>query len=343
MALLRSLQAGAAWVRWREGGGRSSPYFPLVQGQALLHAEGMGTVEWGAIVPGTACRWITAAAPQPMRSPPACHRLLRMVPSLAPRHAFTRDVWRAILSHTREWPRNPSAQYPPGPVLEQLRAPTSGVRHALHRALALTEQLNDEVLDLALEPLRVLYPQTQIPPAGTFNRLGRLGLQRRVEAAQPGGVVEQWLTLRNPSAAQGHLYLHQLLFLPRAAPEHRRQNQYHTHPERPSAQSFPQPVPPALSPGQGPEALQQGPRLDSATTVQQRGSNVADGSEPDVTNCRAVAWTAACRHLARDTTGLRQYRPADRTALASAVRAVTMGPVATWPARLLPPVPCRDT
>ena len=70
VALLRSLQAGAAWVRWREEGGRSSPYFPLVQGQALLNAEGMGTVEWGAILPGTACRWITAAAPQPMRSPP---------------------------------------------------------------------------------------------------------------------------------------------------------------------------------------------------------------------------------------------------------------------------------
>ena len=56
VALLRSLQAGAAWVRWKDGGGRSSPYFPLVQGQALLHAEDMGTVEWGAIVPGTACR-----------------------------------------------------------------------------------------------------------------------------------------------------------------------------------------------------------------------------------------------------------------------------------------------
>ena len=56
VALLRSLQAEAALVRWKEGGGRSSPYFPLVQGQALLHAEGMGTVEWGSIVPGTACR-----------------------------------------------------------------------------------------------------------------------------------------------------------------------------------------------------------------------------------------------------------------------------------------------
>ena len=198
VALLRSLQAGAAWVRWKEGKGRSSPYFPMVQGQALIHAEGMGTVEWGAIVPGTACRWITAAAPQPMRSPPACHRLLRMVPSLAPQHAFTRDVWKAVLSHTRDWLTNPATRYPPAPVLEQLTAPTPGVLHALHRALALTKQLNDEVLDLALEPLRVLYPQAHIPPTGTSNRLGCLSLQRRVEAAHPGGVVEQWLTLRNP-------------------------------------------------------------------------------------------------------------------------------------------------
>ena len=342
VALLRSLQAGAVWVRWKEGGGRSSPYFPLVQGQALLNAEGMGTVEWGAILPGTACRWITAAAPQPMRSPPACHRLLRMVPSLAPQHAFTRDVWKAILSHTREWLTNPGARYPPGPVVEQLTAPTPGVRHALHRASPLKEQLNDEVLDLALEPLRVLYPQTHIPPAGTSNRLGRLGLQRRVEAAHPGGVVEQWLTLRNPSAAECHWYLHQLLFLPGAAPEHRRQNPYHTHPERRGAQGFPQPVPPALLLGQGPEALQQAPPLGTATTVQQRGCDGADGAGPDITNCGAVAWMAACRHLPRDTTELRQYRPMDRTALASAVAAVTMGPLAAWPAQLLPHVPCRD-
>ena len=343
VALLRSLQAGDAWVRWKEGKGRSSPYFPMVQGQALIHAEGMGTVEGGAIVPGTACRWITAAAPQPMRSPPACHGLLRMVPSLAPKHAFTRDVWKAVLSHTREWLTNPGARYPPGPVLEQLTAPTPGVLHALHRASASTKQLNDEVLDLALEPLRVLYPQSHIPRAGTSNRLGRLGLQRRVEAAHPGGVVEQWLTLRNPSTAEGHWYLHQLLFQPRAAPEHRRQNPYHTHLERRGAQNLPQPVPPALPPGQDPEALQQGPPLDTATTVQQRGSDGADGAEPDCRNCGAVAWTAACRHLARDTTGLRQYRPTDRTALASAVAAVTMGPVAAWLAQLLRHVPCRDT
>ena len=45
--LLCSLQAGAAWVWWRKNG---SPglYFPLVQGQALLHAKHMGTVELGA-------------------------------------------------------------------------------------------------------------------------------------------------------------------------------------------------------------------------------------------------------------------------------------------------------
>ena len=248
-----------------------------------------------------------------------------------------------MLSHTWEWLTNPGARYPPGPVLERLTAHTPGVCHALHRVSALTEQLTDEVLDLALEPLRVLYSQTHILPAGTSNRLGRLGLQRRVEAAHPGGVVEQWLTLRNPSTARGHWYLHQLLFLPQAAPEHRRQNPYQTHPERLGAQSFPQPAPPALSPGQGREELQQGPPLDTATTVQQRGSNGADGAEPDCRNCGAAARTAARRYLAQYTTGLRQYRPADRTALASAVAAVTMGPVAAWPAPLLPHIPCQNT
>ena len=69
-ALFRSLQAGAAWVWWQENG-RPGPYCPLVHGQALLHAQDMGTLEWGAIVPDTACKWITAAALQPMRSPPA--------------------------------------------------------------------------------------------------------------------------------------------------------------------------------------------------------------------------------------------------------------------------------
>ena len=259
MALLCSLQVVAAWVRWREEDGRPSPYFPLVQGQALLHAEGMGTVEWGAIVPDTACRWITVAAPQPMRSPPMCHRLLRAVPSLAPHHALTREVSRAMLSQPREWMTNPGARCLPGPVLEQLTAPTPGVRDALHRASALTEELTDEVLDLALEPLQVLYPQTHIPPAGMSNRLGRLRLQRHVKAAHPGGVVEQWSTLHNQSTAQGHWYLHQLLFIPRTAPEHLRQNPYNTHPERLGAKNFPQPAPPALLPGQSPEALQRGP------------------------------------------------------------------------------------
>ena len=91
VARLRSLQAGVALIRWREEDGPPSPYFPLMQGQALLHAEGMGTVQWGVMVPDTACRWITVAAPQPIQSPPACHRLLRAVPSLAPRHGLTRE------------------------------------------------------------------------------------------------------------------------------------------------------------------------------------------------------------------------------------------------------------
>ena len=104
-----------------------------------------------------------------------------------------------------------------------------------------------------------------------------------------------------------------------------------------------QPAPPALPPGQGPEALQQRPPLDTATTVQQRGSGNTDGAEPERMNCWVVPYTAASRHLARDTAGMRQYRPADRTALVSTVAAVTMGLVAAWPAQLLPHVPCRDT
>ena len=270
VALLRSLQEGVAWIRWREEDGRPSPYFPLVQGQALLHAEGMGTVECRAIIPDRACRWNTVAAPQRMRSPLTLHCLLRAVPPLAPTHALTREVWRAMLSHPRKWITNPGARYPPGPVLEQLSAPTPGVRHTLHRASALTEQLTDEVLDLAPEPRRVLYPQTHIPPAGTSNRLGHLGLQRGAEAAHPGGMVEQWLALHHPSNAQGHWYLHQLLFLPQTTPEHRPQNPYRTHPERLGAQSFPRPAPAAIPPGQGRKSLQQGPPLDTTTTVQQR-------------------------------------------------------------------------
>ena len=110
-------------------------------------------------------------------------------------------MWRALLSHPRDWTTARVARWPPGLVLEQLTAPTPRVRHALHRASAQTDQLTDEDLDLALEPLRVLYPQPNIPPAGTSNWLARLGLQQRIEAANAWGVVEQWLTLRNQSTA----------------------------------------------------------------------------------------------------------------------------------------------
>ena len=339
MALLRSLQAGAAWIRWREEAGRPSPYFPLVQGQGLLYAEGMGS-------DGVGGNHTRRRMQVDHCGRPATHAIAAGVPPpstggppLAVRHALTREAWRAMPSHPREWMTNPGAGYPPGPVLEQLMAPTPGVRNTLHRVSALTEQLTNEVLDLALPPLRVLYPQTHSPPAGTSNRLGRLGLQRRIEAAHPGGVVEQWLALHSPSTAQGHWYLHQLLFVRRTTPEHRQQNPSHGHPERLGAHSFPQPAPAALLPGQGPEALQQGPPARhghhrAATGKQQRGHNTNSGME---------AWTTACRHLARDTAGLKQYRPADRTTLASTVAAITMGPVAAWPAQLQPHVPCRGT
>ena len=173
----------------------------------------------------------------------------------------------------------------------------------------------------ATQAVKGAFPQPLLPGVALLRSLqaGAAGVRWREEGGRPSPYFP---------LVQGQALLH-------AEP-------YHTHPERLGAQSFPQPAPPALPPGQSPEALQQGPPLDTATTVQQRGSNGTDGAEPDCTNCGAVAWTAACRHLARDTNGLRGYRPTDRTALASAVAAVTMGPVAAWPAQLLPHVPCQD-
>ena len=82
-ALLRSLQEGAAWVRWRQNR-HPGPYFPLVQGQALFHNDGMVTLGLGAIVLETVYRWITAAAASLMRPPLPCQHLIRTVPPLAP-------------------------------------------------------------------------------------------------------------------------------------------------------------------------------------------------------------------------------------------------------------------
>ena len=117
-------------VPWREEDGRLSPYFSLVRGEALLHAEDMGTVEWGAIVTDTACRWVTEAAPQPMRSPPACHRFLRAVPPLNPRHALTREAWRAMLSHPRKWREEVEVEEKDGDP--GLKVPAGTVTRAAH-------------------------------------------------------------------------------------------------------------------------------------------------------------------------------------------------------------------
>ena len=111
LALLRSLQAEAAWVRWRGEDWLPSPYFPLVQGQALLHAEDMGIVESGAIVPDTACRWITAAGPQPMRSPPACHCLLRLV---LPSNSLPRPHTGSVKGHAEGVDRDLGRTVPAG-------------------------------------------------------------------------------------------------------------------------------------------------------------------------------------------------------------------------------------
>ena len=273
---------------------------------------------------------------------PACHYLVWTVPPLARRHGPIPKVWRALLGHCKGWMTAPGACYPPQLVLEQLTGPAPRVRHALNRASAKTDRLAAEVLDITLEPLRVLYPQADIPPACTSNCLARLRLQRCVEALHVGGVAEQCLTLRNRSPAQGEWYLHQLLFLSQAAPENRRRDPYASHPEGLGAQSFPQPPLPALSQGQGREVLLQGPPLHTATAVQQRGRRNADRAEPNRTNCGVAAWTVACRHVTRDTTRLRIYRRADHTAPASTVAAVTMGTVAVWPAHLLPHVPHQD-
>ena len=86
-------------------------------------------------------------------------------------------------------------------MLERLTAPTPRVCHVLHRASAPTEPLTNEVLGLALEPLRVLYLHAHVPPAGTSKQLARLGLQHRVEASHAIGLVGQWLSLRNASTA----------------------------------------------------------------------------------------------------------------------------------------------
>ena len=250
---------------------------PWRTGQALLQTEVKGTAELGAMVPDMACRWITATATHSMRLPPAGHSLLRTVPLLAPCHALSRNVGRALLGHRRDSMTAAGARYPPEPVLEQLTVPTPRVRNALHRASAQTDQIPEEVLDLAMDPLRVLYPHAHIPLAGMSRRLARLGLQDRVEAAGAGGVEEQWLPLCNPSPGQGHWYLDQLLFLPQAAPEQHREEPYASHPERLGAQSFPQPPPSALPQGQGREALLHYPYLTPGCSK----GGAATQTEPD--------------------------------------------------------------
>ena len=166
----------------------------------------------------------------------------------------------------------PGTRCPPGLVLERLTAPTPSVGHALHRVYTPMDQHKEKVLDVALEPLRVLYTQAHISSAGTSNQLARLGLQRRVEAVDRGDMVGWWLTLHNQFSKQGHWYPHKLLFLPRTAHEHRRQHPYTTHPERLSAPDYPQPPPPAPPHEHHREAIPQGSHLIRPPRYYRRGA-----------------------------------------------------------------------
>ena len=87
-----------------------------------------------------------------------------------------------MLYHAKNWMTAPGTRCPHGAGLERPTTPMPSVCHALHGALYPTNQLTDELVDLA---------QANIPPAGTSERLAHLGLQRRVEGKHAGNVVEQ--------------------------------------------------------------------------------------------------------------------------------------------------------
>ena len=336
VALLRSLQAGAAWVRWKEGKGRSSPYFPLVQGQALLHAEGMGTVEWGVQVDHsgrpTAHAMAAGVSPPPtdgpLFGPPTRFYEGRVEGHTEPHQGVANEPGCTV-------PAGAGARTAHGPHTRGPPRPAQGVGShgaAQRRSAGPGAGAAAGALPANPHPTRG-HVQPPRPPGVAAPRPGRA--PRRpggtvANAPQPVHRGRPLVPTPTPPPTTGSPGTLPAKPVPHA-------------PGAPRSAGLPAAIPPALLSGQDPEALQQGPPLDTATTVQQRGRDGADGAEQDVRNCGAVAWMAGCRHLARDTTGLRQYRSTDRTALASAVAAVTMGPVAAWPAQLLPHVPCRDT
>ena len=86
----------------------------------ILHTEGVGTEKCTAIMPNTACRWVTVTAPHPLQAPPACHHLLRTGPPLACSHALSPEVWWAMLEHRRHCITAPGTRWPPEPVLARL-------------------------------------------------------------------------------------------------------------------------------------------------------------------------------------------------------------------------------
>ena len=85
----------------------------MLQGQGILHTEGMVAVELGAIMPNTVCQWVPATTPHPLRATPACHRFLRAVPPLAPGQALTREGVAAYAGSRQGLDDHPRHPLPP--------------------------------------------------------------------------------------------------------------------------------------------------------------------------------------------------------------------------------------
>ena len=113
----------------------SGPLLPHGTGQAILHTDGMGTADWEAILPDTACWLATATAQQPLWAPWAGHRLLQTIRPLASRHAnhFRRVTGNAGppqgMDDSSRHPSFPGtgAKTAQGPHAEHPSHPTQGI------------------------------------------------------------------------------------------------------------------------------------------------------------------------------------------------------------------------
>ena len=166
--------AGGSGLGTVEGGGRApEPVFPPGSGPGASPRQGHGDRGRGSVcaqhgVQVDHCgRPATQAIATGVPQPPTGSPFLGPPP---------RPHKRSLEGHT-EPPQGvddePRCTVPVGAAVRTAHGPHTWGPPPLAQSLRLTEQLIDEVLDLALELLRVIYPQTHMPPAGTSNRLGR--------------------------------------------------------------------------------------------------------------------------------------------------------------------------